>query len=95
MKKFISWWMAMAIASSAVAIDFYIAIHENQHPTDEQIFVAYFVSVFFAILAFVCVGAHIEERNKSRKKSKKSQYREVIKECEKQIAEFKKEHSIS
>lgn len=66
MKKFISWWMAMAIASSAVAIDFYIAIHENQHPTDEQIFVAHVIIVFFAILALVCVGAHFEENLKKK-----------------------------
>ena len=92
MKKFISWWMGLAIIAAAVAIDFYIAIHENQHPTDEQIFVAYFVSVFFAILALVCVGAHFESRN-SNKKSQN--YEEAIKEYEKKIDDFKKEHNIS
>lgn len=95
MKKFISWWMAMAIASAAVAIDFYIAIHENQNPTGEQLSTACFVITFFAILALISILAHIEECNKSRKKSKKSQYREVVNECKKQIAAFKKEHSIS
>ena len=64
MKKFISWWMGLAIASAAIAIDFYIAIHEkNANPTGEQLLVAYFIIVYFAIFAFVCVGAHIEKIN--------------------------------
>lgn len=95
MKKFISIWSVLAVLCAAIAVDFYIAIHENQNPTGEQLLVSCFVVVFFAISALIFLGAHIEERNKSRKKGKKSQYREVIKECEKQIAEFKKEHSIS
>lgn len=95
MKKFISIWSVLAVLSAVVAVDFYIAIHENQNPTGDQLLVSCFVIAFFAILALVCVGAHIEERNKSLGREQKSQYREVIKECEKQTAEFKKEHSIS
>lgn len=61
MKKIFSIWSILAMLSFAVAIDFYIAIHENANPTGEQIFVAYFVSVFFATFALVCIIAHIEK----------------------------------
>lgn len=60
MKKFISWWMGLAVASAAVAIDFYIAIHNNQNPNSEQEFLACFYVAFFTILSLVSVGAHIE-----------------------------------
>lgn len=60
MKKFISIWSILAVLSAAVAIDFYIAIHENANPTIEQIGVCCFFIVFFVIFALVCVGAHIE-----------------------------------
>lgn len=63
MKKIFSIWSILAMLSFAVAIDFYIAIHENANPTGEQLLVAYFIIVYFAIFAFVCVGAHIEKIN--------------------------------
>jgi len=61
MKKFISWWIGLAIASSAVAYDFYSALQRNANPTGEQIGVCCFFIVFFVIFALVCVGAHIED----------------------------------
>lgn len=66
MKKFISWWMGLGIASCFVAIDFYLAIHSNQHPTGEQLLCSYFMVTFFSILALVFIGAHIEEYNRNK-----------------------------
>ena len=66
MKKFISWWIGLAIASAAVAVDFYIAIHENANPTGEQLLVACFVIALFSVCALVFIGAHIES-NKEEK----------------------------
>lgn len=60
MKKFISVWSILAVLFAAVAIDLYIAIHENANLTIEQIGVCCFFIVFFAIFALVSVGAHIE-----------------------------------
>lgn len=60
MKKFVSIWSIIAVLSTAVAIDFYIAIHENANLTIEQIGVCCFFIVFFVIFALVSVGAHIE-----------------------------------
>ena len=68
MKKFVSWWMGLAVASAAVAIDFYIAIHENQNPTGEQILVAGVIITFFTILSLVFVGAHFEQRKKEKER---------------------------
>ena len=61
MKKFISVWSVLSVLSAVVAIDFYIAIHENANPTGEQIGVCCFFIVFFVIFALVSVGAHIED----------------------------------
>ena len=68
MKKFISMfisiWSILAVLSSATAIDFYIAIHENPNPTGEQALVSGLVIAFFALASLIFVGAHIEERNR-------------------------------
>lgn len=61
MKKFISLWSILSILSAALAVDFYIAIHENANPTGSQILVACFFIVFFALFSLVCIGAHVEE----------------------------------
>lgn len=60
MKKFISWWMGLAVASAAVAIDFYIAIHENSNQTGEQILTACSVITLLVICSLIFIGAHIE-----------------------------------
>ena len=60
MKKFISIWSVLAIVASAVAIDFYIAIHENKNPDGEQLLVACFAIVLFSVSALIFIGAHIE-----------------------------------
>lgn len=60
MKKIFSIWSILAVLSAAVSIDFYVAIHSNANPTGDQLLVGCFVIVFFAIFAFVSVGAHIE-----------------------------------
>lgn len=67
MKKLISWWMGLGIASAIIAIDFYLAIHTNAHPTGEQLLVGYFMVTFFSILALVFIGAHIEEYYRKQK----------------------------
>lgn len=67
MKKFISWWMGLGVASAVIAIDFYLAIHSNQHPTGEQLLCGYFMVTFFSILALVFIGAHIEEYYRKQK----------------------------
>lgn len=66
MKKFISIWSILAVLSAVVSIDFYIAIHENQNPTGEQLFVGCFVIAFFAISALIFLGAHIENIYKDK-----------------------------
>lgn len=61
MTKFIiSWWMGLAVASSAIAFLFWDAICKNQNPTGEQLASAWFLIVFFAVFAFACVLAHVE-----------------------------------
>ena len=61
MNRFISMWSILSVLSAAVAIDFYIAIHENANPTGEQIMVACFMIALFAICALIFIGAHIEK----------------------------------
>lgn len=60
MRKFISIWSILAVLSAAVSIDFYIAIHDNENPTGEQLLVSCFFIVLFAISALIFLGAHIE-----------------------------------
>lgn len=60
MKKFISLWSILSILSAAIAVDFYIAIHENQNPTGEQLLTACSVIVLLTICSLIFIGAHIE-----------------------------------
>lgn len=60
MKKFISIWSVLAVLCVAIAVDFYIAIHENQNPTGEQLLTACSVIVLLTICSLIFIGAHIE-----------------------------------
>jgi len=60
MKKFISIWSILAVLSTAVAIDFYIAIHENHNITDDQLVGACLCIFFFGGLSVAFLVGAIE-----------------------------------
>lgn len=66
MKKFISIWSVLAVLSAAVAIDFYIAINENNNPTGEQLLTACSVITLLVICSLIFIGAHIENICKNK-----------------------------
>lgn len=61
MRKFISVWSISAVLFAAVAIDFYIAIHENRNITDDQLVGACICIFFFGALAIASLVGAIEK----------------------------------
>lgn len=63
MKKYISWWTMVAVASATAASWLFVELCGNKTATGAEIGNTLFGVFLLILISIMCIGVHIEERN--------------------------------